>query len=215
MLSTRDTRCQTEVLPASHAGWAQDPGSGLHGPRCKSWPFQSKGGMKFLWSGMNTRPDWDSYFLAIALVVSSRSHDRETRHGAVITDIQHRIIGVGYNGYPRHGDDERLPSERPDKYDFMVHAELNAILNCRSSTDLSAIYITGAPCPCCALAIIQAGIRSVVYGNRSSNMVTLVEQRKSVDLFRRWGVLVRPVLSRLKIDRALEWALGAEQEPST
>ena len=48
-----------------------------------------------------TRPNWTDYFLGLAKVASQRSHDIHTQHGCVITDRNNRILGVGYNGFPK------------------------------------------------------------------------------------------------------------------
>lgn len=109
--------------------------------------------------------------MRIADVVSTRSPDPDTKHGAVIADQHHRILGVGYNGFPRGGPDHEYPTTRPDKYPYMVHAELNAILNCHARPEGATLYVTGRPCPECMKAIIQAGIDGVVYGPRCSEMV--------------------------------------------
>ena len=61
------------------------------------------------------RPDWNNYFLGIAKVVAQRSHDQHTKHGCVITDAVHRILGVGYNGFPKGMNDSKLPLTRPEK----------------------------------------------------------------------------------------------------
>ena len=76
------------------------------------------------------RPSWTDYFLGLAKVASQRSHDIHTQHGCVITDRLNRILGVGYNGYPKNVDDDSLPTSRPEKYAWMIHAERNALANC-------------------------------------------------------------------------------------
>lgn len=118
-----------------------------------------------------TRPNWDDYLMAIAILVSTRSHDLDTQHGAVIVDHHHRILGVGYNGFPRGGSNEAHPTTRPEKYARMVHAETNAIVNCSVRPEQAIMYVTGTPCPRCMQLIIQAGIRMVVFGDRQSVMV--------------------------------------------
>lgn len=127
------------------------------------------------------RPNWNEYLMAFAHLASTRSHDLHTKHGAVVVDQDHRILGIGYNGFPRGGDESMYPRERPAKYPYMVHAELNAILNCTLRPAGGTIYITGLPCPHCMLTIIQAGIRNVFFGGRQSQMVGS-EQRETVEL---------------------------------
>lgn len=107
------------------------------------------------------RPDWTDYFLGIARVVSQRSHDIHTQHGCVITDQNHRILGVGYNGYPRGLADHQLPKNRPDKYPWMVHSERNALSNCVVRPDNGIAYVTGQCCNDCIMALWQEGVQTV------------------------------------------------------
>ena len=107
------------------------------------------------------RPIWTDYFLGLAKVISQRSHDIHTQHGCVITDQNNRILGVGYNGYPRGLDDSKLPKSRPDKYVWMVHSERNALSNCVVRPDNGIAYVTGQCCNDCIMALWQEGIQTV------------------------------------------------------
>lgn len=109
-----------------------------------------------------SRPDWTNYFLGLAKVVSQRSHDVHTQHGCVITDRNNRILGVGYNGFPRGLDDSKLPISRPEKYAWMVHAERNALANCIVRPDNGIAYVTGQCCNDCIMALWQEGVTKVV-----------------------------------------------------
>ncbi len=109
------------------------------------------------------RPSWDDYFLEIARVVAKRSLDGETQVGVVIVDSNRRILATGYNGFPPGCDDGELPNLRPDKYPFMVHAEINAIASSRQDLRGSTLYCLWSPCRDCAKAIITAGVRRVVF----------------------------------------------------
>jgi len=107
--------------------------------------------------------DWDSRFLTLAEFVAQWSKDPRTKVGAVLADpITHRVLGIGYNGFPRGVLDtvERL-ADRTIKRALVVHAELNAILNA-SRTEGGWLYLTAAPCAECAKAIVQAGISQVI-----------------------------------------------------
>lgn len=108
------------------------------------------------------RPSWTDYFLGIAKVVSQRSHDIHTQHGCVITDQNHRILGVGYNGFPRGLQDDKLPVNRPDKYHWMVHSERNALSNCVVRPDQGIAYVTGQCCNDCIIALWQEGVCKVI-----------------------------------------------------
>ncbi|HOB20190.1 MAG TPA: dCMP deaminase family protein [Candidatus Atribacteria bacterium] len=113
---------------------------------------------------------WDDYFMGIAILSGYRSKDPATQVGACIVDSKtNRIISVGYNGLPVGCSDDEFPWEREGKlletkYPFVVHAELNAILNNRTASfDGSKIYTTLFPCNECTKAIIQAGIKEIIY----------------------------------------------------
>lgn len=112
---------------------------------------------------------WDEYFMGVALLASQRSKDPSTQVGACLVDTQNRILSTGYNGFPQGCSDDDFPWNRDDndgenKYPYVVHAELNAILNTRGkSLQDSKLYVALFPCNECAKAIIQAGIKEVVY----------------------------------------------------
>lgn len=107
------------------------------------------------------RPSWTDYFLGLAKVVAQRSHDIHTQHGCVITDSSHRVLGLGYNGFPRGLNDEKLPTNRPDKYPWMIHAERNALSNCVARPDNGIAYVTGQCCNDCIMALWQEGVSTV------------------------------------------------------
>ena len=111
---------------------------------------------------------WDEYFMGIAFLSGMRSKDPSTQVGACIIDEDKKIIGIGYNGFPHGSSDDEMPWEREGefletKYPYVVHAELNAILNSIKSLKKCIIYVTHFPCNECAKAIVQAGIKKVVY----------------------------------------------------
>jgi len=106
------------------------------------------------------RPSWHDYFIGLAHYVSTRSHDSQTQVGCVIVNSQHAVVGVGYNGFPSGVDDSSLPTTRPGKYPFMVHAEANAVSNLIvKQVDWYSAYITHLPCATCAKLLWQNGIR--------------------------------------------------------
>ncbi|KAL7551166.1 hypothetical protein ACHAWF_014361 [Thalassiosira exigua] len=113
---------------------------------------------------------WDEYFMGVAFLSAKRSKDPSTQVGACIVDANKCIIGIGYNGFPRGCSDSILPWARSGscdlhkKYPYVVHAEVNAILNkCSSSVTGATIYVALFPCNECSKVIIQSGIREVVY----------------------------------------------------
>ncbi len=112
---------------------------------------------------------WDEYFMGIALLSAGRSKDNNTQVGACIVSDENKVLSVGYNGMPTGCNDDDMPWEREGdplatKYPFVCHAELNAILNrITGSLKGSRIYVSLFPCNECAKAIIQSGIKEVVY----------------------------------------------------
>lgn len=110
---------------------------------------------------------WDEYFMGIAMLSALRSKDPSTQVGACIVNQDKRILSMGYNGMPHCCDDEEYPwghGEGLDsKYLYVCHAELNAILNCNSSVKNCTVYVTLFPCNECAKAIIQSGIKEIIY----------------------------------------------------
>lgn len=125
------------------------------------------------------RPNWHNYFLGLAKVASQRSHDIHTQHGCVITDSNNRILGVGYNGFPRGLDDTQLPTNRPDKYKWMIHAERNALANCVVRPDNGIAYVTGQCCNDCIMALWQEGVNTV-YMTDTHGTVLFDTQAKSL-----------------------------------
>ncbi len=112
---------------------------------------------------------WDEYFMGIAVLSSMRSKDPNTQVGACIVSPDKKIIGVGYNGFPIGCSDDELPWEREGdwietKYPYVCHAELNAILNSSlPSLKGATLYVALFPCNECAKAIIQVGIKRIIY----------------------------------------------------
>ena len=112
---------------------------------------------------------WDEYFMSVAQLSSMRSKDPNTQVGACIVSSDNKILSMGYNGFPNGCSDDEFPSEREGegydtKYFYVTHSELNAILNYRGgSLEGTKMYVSLFPCNECAKAIIQAGIRTVVY----------------------------------------------------
>jgi dCMP deaminase len=121
---------------------------------------------------MSARKDyitWDEYFMGVALLSGLRSKDPSTQVGACIVNSQNKIVGAGYNGLPIGCSDEDFPWEKQGdfldtKYPYVCHAELNAILN-NIGMDLSGcrIYTALFPCNECSKAIIQSGIKEIVF----------------------------------------------------
>ena len=124
---------------------------------------------------MDKREDyisWDEYFMGVAMLSAMRSKDPNTQVGACIVSPDNKILSMGYNGFPIGCSDDEFPwareSEDPydNKYFYSAHSELNAILNYRGgSLDGAKLYVTLFPCNECAKAIIQSGIKSLIYAD--------------------------------------------------
>lgn len=115
---------------------------------------------------------WDEYFMGVAMLSALRSKDPSTQVGACIVSQDNKILSMGYNGFPLGCSDDDFPwnreSEDPydSKYFYSTHSELNAILNYRGgSLEGSKIYVTLFPCNECAKAIIQSGIKTLIYAD--------------------------------------------------
>jgi dCMP deaminase len=148
------------------------------------------------------RPSWIDYFLGLAKVVSQRSHDIQTQHGCVITDANNRILGVGYNGFPRGLDDSQLPKTRPEKYPWMIHAERNALSNCIVRPDNGIAYVTGQSCNDCIMALWQEGVSTVVMTKDHGTHLFDKDAQNRFDTFVRMSgikvLYIEPDLSWLK-----------------
>lgn len=126
-------------------------------------------------SKRNDYINWDSYFMGVAMLSAQRSKDPSTQVGACIVSNDNKILSVGYNGAPNGYDDNSMPWDREGdflntKYAYVCHAELNAILNNKGSNlEGAKIYVDLFPCNECAKAIIQSGIKEVIYKSDKYN----------------------------------------------
>lgn len=146
------------------------------------------------------RVTWDEYFMTLALLTAKRSKDPSTQVGACIVDDENKVVSIGYNGMPRHCDDTKLTWEKGEdlnnKYLYVCHAEFNAILNTRDGSHLNGcrIYVTLFPCNECAKAIIQTGIKKVIY--LSNKYEDQLSTRASKKLFEVAGVEIEQYKGR-------------------
>jgi len=131
--------------------------------------------------------NWDEYFMGIALLSSLRSKDPNTRVGACIVNEDKRIVGVGYNGMPYGCDDNVFPWGKEgdylsQKYPYVVHAELNAILNATVSLKNCVLYTALFPCNECCKAIIQSGIKKIYYlSDKYADTDSVIAAKKMLD----------------------------------
>lgn len=145
--------------------------------------------------------EWDEYFMGVALLSAMRSKDPNTQVGACIVNTDKKIIGVGYNGLPLGCSDDEYPWDRSGnfletKYPFVCHAELNAILNSTKSLKNCIIYVALFPCHECSKAIIQSGIKELVYlSDKYSGTESNIASKKMLDSA---GIKYRKLNSKLK-----------------
>lgn len=143
---------------------------------------------------------WDEYFMTFALVAAKKSKDPSTKVGACIVDEEKRVVGLGYNGFPRRTDDKEFPMAREGefletKYAYVVHAEPNAILNSTKNTKDCKMYVTLFPCNECAKFIIQAGIKEIIFLENKYAHTDSV--KAAIRLFNSAGVKMREFKGRL------------------
>lgn len=118
---------------------------------------------------------WDEYFMGVAMLSGMRSKDPHSQVGACIVSEDNKILSMGYNGFPKGCSDDEFPWGREGdpldtKYLYVTHSELNAILNYRGgSLEGAKLYVSLFPCNECAKAIIQSGIKTIIYGSDKYN----------------------------------------------
>lgn len=113
---------------------------------------------------MSEQRDWDEYFMGIAEAAAAKSKDPSTKNGCVIVDQNKRVVSLGYNGLVQGSDESKLTlKERPMKYYFSIHSEMNAVLFARQSLEGCTVYNRIATCDNCLKHCLQAGIRRFVY----------------------------------------------------
>ena len=138
---------------------------------------------------MSKRKDylsWDQTFMTTAMLFALRSKDPSTQVGACIVNLQKKVVGIGYNGFPNGCSDDIFPWNKDtinNKYLYVVHAEENAILNSfQESLEGATIYCTLFPCNKCAQAIVQKQIKHVVYlYDKYHDKIEYVASRKILD----------------------------------
>ncbi len=148
------------------------------------------------------RITWEEYFMSLALLSAKRSKDPSTQVGACIVDDDNKVVSIGYNGMPRGIKDEDLSWNKGEdldsKYLYVCHAEFNAILNTRNGSALNGctLYVTLFPCNECAKAIVQTGIKKIIYlSNKYENSL---ETRASKKILTLAGVKIEEYKGRFK-----------------
>ncbi|MHB9019867.1 MAG: deoxycytidylate deaminase [Minisyncoccota bacterium] len=137
---------------------------------------------------------WDECFMKIAHVIADRSKDPSTQAGAVITDQNNVVLGLGYNGFPRGIDSNKFPWDRKGdflktKYAYVCHAEENAVYNSNKNIAGGKLYCTLFPCNECAKTIIQNKIKEVIYESDKYHDTDIAEVSRR--LFKAAGIKCR------------------------
>ena len=149
--------------------------------------------------------NWDEYFMGVAMLAARRSKDPNTQVGACIVSPDNIIISTGYNGMPKGCSDDEFPWDRTGeetKYPYVVHAELNAILNA-NGRDLrgSRLYVALFPCNECAKAIIQSGVAEVVYlSDKYDGTPMNVASKRMLDAAGVKRTQLKPTVDRIVLD---------------
>lgn len=116
----------------------------------------------------------DDVCMINSVMWSLKSKDPSTQVGAYVVGKDGRVLSAGYNGTPNGWSDDDFPwrndvkeiGEENTKYPYVIHAEMNSIMNYKGSLkdfNNATIYVTLFPCVNCAKLIVQSGIKRVVY----------------------------------------------------
>jgi len=156
--------------------------------------------------GLENRPDWDTFFMSLAFLISQKSPDPRTTHGSVLVAEDRRILSVGYNGPVRGSLDKNIPLDSNDKYLHLLHAEENCLLNYNGSKeDLknSTLYITGKYCHKCLRMILQKGIKNIVLGPVKSSCIDQNDEKASSEMIIGQNVIIKTYEDNEKIKSLL------------
>lgn len=142
------------------------------------------------------RPTWHESNLLIAIEVSKRSWDLDTKVGSVLVDDFNHIIGTGYNSFPRGFPDSELPNIRDvyrSKHKFIIHSEVNCIINTICNTFLYpkgvTLYCTHKPCTSCLKMLINANVKRI-YTIADSTWSQLDEEKELFDILIKYSNVV-------------------------
>lgn len=138
---------------------------------------------------------WDDLFMTMVYLVAMKSKDVSTHIGAVIVGPDNEVRSVGFNSFPRGIDDDVLErQERPEKYHWFSHGEVNSVYNAAMagiSVKGCRMYTNGVPCTGCVHSIINSGIREVIVDKKwdDHNYNQWVEQaNRTKQMFKEAGV---------------------------
>lgn len=127
-------------------------------------------------------PSFDDLFMREVYLIASKSKDPMTKIGAVLVRDNHSILR-GYNGIVKGVKDLPERMERPEKYDWMSHAERNIFYLAAKlgiSTDQTTLYTQGLPCVQCADGVIQSGVKEIVLHTPWVNLASKTDSTTSI-----------------------------------
>ncbi len=129
--------------------------------------------------------DWDVYYIAQVFLVAQKSMDTFTKCGAIWVSKSNKVLSLGYNGPLQNIDDNKVPTTRPEKYFWMLHAEENCLLSYNgeaSGVEDSRIYVTGRPCHRCLRMILQKGIKKIIYAGINAVCIDEEDIKSQVEM---------------------------------
>ncbi len=132
---------------------------------------------------------WDELWMNMAELVSQRSKDPNTQVGAVVVSPDNKRIAVGYNGFPADMEETEERWKSPVKYDYVVHAEMNALSHANTDVTGWTLYITYPPCNRCAPIVINSGIKRILYSSLPNNQ-SVFDFKHTFSLYREMDVEV-------------------------
>lgn len=143
-----------------------------------------------------SRPSTDQYFLQMAELVAKRGTCARRQVGCVLVDRHNHVLATGYNGVCRgavHCIDKpcagaHAPSGQSLHLCEAIHAEENALIQCRNVDDIHTVYCTASPCVLCMRKLVGTGVQRIVFS----------EAYPHVDSF------------LMACERGIEWVLGTK-----
>lgn len=135
----------------------------------------------------------EDFYMAMAFWMASKSKDPRTQVGALIIGEDNAPLSWGYNGPPKQVNDADINWDRPEKYDWILHAEDNAIDYANNSIAGSTLYVTCKPCKRCMLRMVREGIKKVVFypavpEDENSILAIESDMQKTEEIAKKGGV---------------------------
>lgn len=140
-------------------------------------------------------PNRDDFYMGLVYWIASKSKDPNTQVGALIISDKNQPLGWGYNGPPPAINDKEINWARPEKYDWIEHAEENAIdFSDKRHLENATLYVNAKPCKKCMLKIVKSGIKKVIYCNFKSDKDSSLQQNssdKTDEIARKGGIFLQ------------------------